>query len=96
MLCDFGKIIKIKRKKINTSSILCKTILNQTGFAMLPGSDFGLNEKKLITRIAYVDFDGQKALKVIFRKNKLSDFDIKNHFPKIHEGINKLTHWINN
>ena len=34
--------------------------------------------------------------KVIFRKNKLSDFDIKNHFPKIHEGINKLTHWINN
>ncbi len=96
MLCDFGKIIKVKRKKINTSSILCKIILKQTGFAMLPGSDFGLNEKKLITRIAYVDFNGQNALKVIYKKNKLSDLDIKNHFPKIHQGINKLTHWINN
>ena len=96
MLCDFGRIIKVKRKKINTSSILCKIILKQTGFAMLPGSDFGLNEKKLITRIAYVDFNGQNALKVIYKKNKLSDIDIKNHFPKIHQGINKLTHWINN
>ena len=96
MLCDFGRIIKVKRKKIHTSSILCKIILKQTGFAMLPGSDFGLNEKKLITRIAYVDFDGKKALKVIFKKNKLSNIDIKNHFPKIHQGINKLTHWINN
>ena len=96
MLCDFGRIIKVKRKKINTSSILCKIILKQTGFAMLPGSDFGLNEKKLITRIAYVDFNGQNALKVIYKKNKLSDLDIKNHFPKIHQGINKLTHWINN
>ena len=96
ILCDFGKIIKIKRKKINTSSILCKIILKQTGFAMLPGSDFGLNEKKLITRIAYVDFNGQNALKVIFKKNKLSDLDIKNHFPNIYQGINKLTHWINN
>ena len=96
ILCDFGKIIKVKRKKINTSSILCKIILKQTGFAMLPGSDFGLNEKKLITRIAYVDFNGQNALKVIYKKNKLSDIDIKNHFPKIHQGINKLTHWINN
>ena len=36
---------------------------------MLPGSDFGLNEKKLITRIAYVDFNGQNALKVIYKKN---------------------------
>ena len=96
MLCDFGKIKKINRKKINTSSILCKIILKQTGFAMLPGSDFGLKENKLITRLAYVDFDGQKALKVIYKKNKLSDIDIKNHFPKIHQGINKLIHWINN
>jgi len=96
MLCDFGRIIKVKRKKINTSSTLCKIILKQTGFAMLPGSDFGLNEKKLITRIAYVDFNGQNALKVIYKKNKLSDIDIKNHFPQIHQGINKLTHWINN
>jgi len=35
-------------------------------------------------------------LKVIFKKNKLSDLDIKNHFPNIYQGINKLTHWINN
>ena len=96
MLCDFGNIIKIKRKKINTSSILCNIILRQTGFAMLPGSDFGLNEKKLITRIAYVDFSGQKALELISKKNILSNLDIKKNFPKIYKGINKLIYWINN
>ena len=96
MLCDFGNIIKIKRKKINTSSILCNIILRQTGFAMLPGSDFGLNEKKLITRIAYVDFNGQNALELISKKNILSNPDIKKHFPKIYQGINKLIYWINN
>jgi len=95
MLCDFTKITKIKRKKINTSTNLCKVILEQTGFAMLPGSDFGLSKKQLITRIAYVDFDGQKALNVIFKKNKLLDLDIKIHFPKIYKGINKLIDWIN-
>ena len=95
MLCDFTKITKIKRKKINTSTNLCKVILEQTGVAMLPGSDFGLSKKQLITRIAYVDFDGQKALNVIFKKNKLLDIDIKVHFPKIYRGINKLIDWIN-
>ncbi len=32
---------EFKNKKFKTSSKLCEVILNETGVAMLPGSDFG-------------------------------------------------------
>ena len=36
-------------KKFKNSTELCETILNQTGVAMLPASDFGFNPKKMLT-----------------------------------------------
>jgi len=58
---------------------------------MLPGSDFGLNNKQLLSRIAFVDFDGKKALNLFF-KNK--NTDLKKICPKIIKGINKLKDWV--
>ena len=37
---------EFKNKKYKTSSKLCEAILNETGVAMLPGSDFGFSPKK--------------------------------------------------
>ena len=37
---------------------MCSDILNKTGVAILPGSDFGFDEK-MITRLSYTDFDGK-------------------------------------
>ena len=44
--------------KFSSSSEMCKDILSKTGVALLPGSDFGLDSKKMIVRLSYTDFDG--------------------------------------
>ena len=93
MLCDFSNIIKISNE-ISNSPSLCNKVLADTGFAMLPGTDFGLNEKCLVTRIAFVDFDGKKALKLAKNESHLSQNFLKKACPNIINGINKLIDWI--
>ena len=61
MLCDFSKVLK-KSNEISDGKSLCNKILSEIGFAMLPGSDFGMQNELLISRIAFVDFDGGNAL----------------------------------
>tara|TARA_B100001123_G_C15338220_1_gene1033699 strand:- start:1258 stop:1461 length:204 start_codon:yes stop_codon:yes gene_type:complete len=63
---------------------------------MLPGSEFGINENKLIARIAFVDFDGKEALKLANNQLSLSDDFLKKACPKIIKGINKICDWIDN
>ena len=95
MLCDFSEVTALSNE-ISNSSSLCKKILKDIGLAMLPGSDFGLHENQLITRIAFVDFDGQEALKNISNKFISNDDFLKKNCPKIVNGINKLKDWIKN
>ena len=60
---DFSSCKRIKRQKGNLSSKdLCGRILKDTGVALLPGSDFGRPANELTARLAYVNFDGTKAL----------------------------------
>ena len=47
---------------IHTSSELCRRALDETGVAFLPGKAFGRPDRELTVRIAYVDFDGARAL----------------------------------
>ena len=95
MLCDFSKIKKIKIYKFKNSQEMCNKILSETGFAMLPGSDFGLKKNKLITRIAFVDFDGAKALQEFQLFNKsTSNIIMKKLFPNIFNGVKTLLKWL--
>ena len=41
MICDFSNVVN-KTHEINNDKTLCQKILNDIGFAMLPGSDFGI------------------------------------------------------
>ncbi|MBT6198013.1 MAG: aminotransferase class I/II-fold pyridoxal phosphate-dependent enzyme [Pelagibacteraceae bacterium] len=95
MLCSFSKIKKIKQYKFKNSQEMCKKILSETGFAMLPGSDFGFKKNKLISRIAFVDFDGSKALKEFSSVKKFNNNTVmKNIFPNIFNGVNSLLNWL--
>ena len=49
-------------KNFSTSSEMCKTILKDTGVALLPGSDFGCSEKKMLARLSFTDFDGSSFM----------------------------------
>ena len=74
---------------------MCKDILNKTGVALLPGSDFGLYSNKMIARLSYTDFDGTNFLRNTLGSNKLDDADLKKNAPNIVEGVSKLKEWSN-
>jgi len=79
--------------KFTSSSEMCRNILNKTGVALLPGSDFGLKESKMIARLSYTDFDGTNFLKSVAGSKKLDDDDLKKYAPNIVEGVAKLKDW---
>ena len=63
--------------KFSSSSEMCKDILNKTGVALLPGSDFGLDSNKMLARLSYTDFDGANFLKNTLGSKKLDNADLK-------------------
>ena len=80
-------------KRFNSSSEMCDSILNDTGVALLPGSDFGFDQKQMIARLSFTDFNGQKFMDGI-KDNKEIDYDKINEFaPKVVEGVDKLKKW---
>tara|TARA_Y100000590_G_scaffold199734_1_gene226864 strand:- start:324 stop:1559 length:1236 start_codon:yes stop_codon:yes gene_type:complete len=81
--------------KFSSSSEMCKDILSKTGVALLPGSDFGLDNKQMIARLSYTDFDGASFLSNILSSKKLDDADLKKYAPNIVEGVSKLKQWSN-
>ena len=83
-------------KKYKSSTELCETILDETGVAMLPASDFGFSSKRMLTRLCYIDFDGSKFLKASFNGKMLNDKTIEEYAPNVVEGVEKLSNWAKN
>ncbi len=54
---------KLRGRGIGTSAEMCEQLLEDTGVAILPGTDFGRPPEELTARLAYVDFDGAAALR---------------------------------
>ncbi len=53
------------KKGITTSPGLWSPLHEETGIAMLPGSDFGIDQNILVSQISYVDFDDKTALDAV-------------------------------
>lgn len=56
---------RLNARGIYTSDQLCRRLLEDVGVAALPGSVFGRPPEELTLRIAYVDFDGARALAAV-------------------------------
>jgi aspartate aminotransferase len=80
-------------KKFNSSSEMCDSILNDTGVALLPGSDFGFDQTKMLARLSFTDFDGQEFMNKIEENQKIDNDEINKFAPKIVEGVDKLKKW---
>ena len=80
-------------KKFNSSSEMCDNILNETGVALLPGSDFGFEQKKMLARLSFTDFDGEEFMNKIEDNQKIDNEEINKFAPKIVEGVDKLKKW---
>lgn len=83
LFADFGVLReKLRAHDIHTSRQLCARLLDEAGLALLPGSEFGHPEDELTARLAYVDFDGSRALEavaVIPREQPLDEIFLKRH-----------------
>ena len=80
-------------KKFSTSSEMCKTILKDTGVALLPGSDFGCSEKKMLARFSFTDFDGANFMNNVKKNKSIDLIEINNFAPRIVEGTKRLRVW---
>jgi len=82
--------------KFSTSSEMCKNILNETGVALLPGSDFGFSENKMLARLSFTDFDGEKFLNNTSGCKEINQDILSKFAPNVLEGVSKLKHWAEN
>jgi aspartate aminotransferase len=93
---------KLISKGITDSRSLCERLLDETGVAILPGASFQRPDEELTARLAYVNFDGSKAL-AMSETIPLSENLPENFGPDLHrdccpfvfEAIHKIVDWIN-
>ena len=87
----------LNERNIYDSKTLCKQLLDDTGVALLPGSDFGRETKELSARLAYVNFNGNEALRKsmeISEETTLTMEHLSESVLDIVNGINEIINWI--
>ena len=97
---DFSNFSEgLKSQGISDSADLCNRILNETGAAILPGVSFGRPKDEFTARMAYVNFDGEKALKYLVNnkiEHQLKHDELKVIAPELLEGVDILCDWVGN
>ena len=80
-------------KSFSTSSEMCNNLLKETGVALLPGSDFGFNQSRMLARLSFTDFNGKDFMSNISDEKQIDKSLILKCAPKVVEGVNKLKKW---
>lgn len=84
-------------RNIHTSRELCEQLLQDTGIALLPASDFGCAPSILCARLSYVDFDGAGALALAnenYADQPLDETYLKKTAGKLLEAVDVLQKWL--
>ena len=92
---DFGEVVA--ERGIASSVELCEQVLEETGVAFLPGEAFGRNPKELTGRIAYVDFDGARALvasRAVPDDRELDEPFLRSYCEPVMEAMDRLCGWV--
>jgi aspartate aminotransferase len=98
LFADFSRKRKrLAQRGITTAAELCSALLEDTGVAILPGSDFGRPQEELTARLAYVDFDGARALAAAERESprgRLGEKFLRAYTPGVVESMDRIADWI--
>ena len=99
LFIDFSPLSeKLKKKGISGSKYLCERLLKETGVAVLPGEVFQRPAEELTARLAFVNFDGAKALsasETIPLSEPLPEDFIKTNCPSVIQAMQKIADWVN-
>lgn len=98
LFLDFEKLtLAFKNKGIKNSGELCDKLLDETGVAILPGSDFNRPEDEMSARLSYVDFDGTKALAASYTiplHEKLPDDFLNQYCANVLDAAHAIVNWL--
>jgi aspartate aminotransferase len=82
-------------RDIQNSRDLCARLLEERGVAILPGADFGRPESELSARLAYVNFDGSKAINHLhFADSTPDELFLKKYCGETIEATDSLCDWV--
>ncbi|MBN1651465.1 MAG: pyridoxal phosphate-dependent aminotransferase [Bacteroidales bacterium] len=99
LFLDFSPLSdKLNARGITNSTMLCENLLEETGVAILPGEAFLLPKEALVARLAFVNFDGAKALalsETIPLNEKLPEEFIDNCCFSVIKGMKLIADWAN-
>lgn len=85
----------LRKRGITDSSSLCENLLQDSGVAVLPGSDFGRPENELTFRLATVNFDGEEALEQVRNfEGDAAEF-VETHCFELWDALDALCGWLN-
>jgi aspartate aminotransferase len=92
---DFSPIKnRLKNRNINNATEICESLMRETGVALLPGTAFGYGADSYVTRLAFVDFDGTKAIQEASKNDDPLDTQfLAAVCPKIIAGTKELVEW---
>lgn len=94
---DFSPFTAALRERgITNSTELCNSLLEETGVAILPGIEFGRPPEELTARLAYVDFDGTRALagaESAHHDKPLDEEFLERYCGEVLEAIDRLADW---
>jgi len=98
LFADFTPFREVfAQQGVTTGAALCERLLNATGVAALPGSAFARSRGELTVRLAYIDFDGARALAAsegIPLDHSLPD-DFGEHWcENVLEGMERMAAWV--
>ena len=80
---------------IETSDQLCERLLEEAGVATLPGTDFGRPATELSLRLAYVNFDGARALDAAGREpDPLDEAFLRKHCAPAMDALDAMAEWL--
>ncbi|MEO1228051.1 MAG: aminotransferase class I/II-fold pyridoxal phosphate-dependent enzyme [Myxococcota bacterium] len=93
---DFSACARATRLRSRSSSEWTENLLEDTGVAILPGSSFGRSDEELQARLAYVDFDGGRALyasQSVTEPEALDEEFLRTFCPNVTNAIDRLAEW---
>lgn len=87
----------LRARGLKTGAEFCARLLEDTGVALLPGSDFGRPANEFTCRLAYVDFDGEACLtaaRQIPMTEELDEAFLRAHCHKTLTAIDLIKDWL--
>jgi aspartate aminotransferase len=98
LFVDFAQHAEaLAARGIEDSATLCHRLLEEIGVAVLPGEDFGRAPEELTMRLAYVDFDGAKALsrlQTLPPQEEPDESFLLTHCQNVTTAILRLVEWV--